>query len=257
MTKSPATKRLATAPLLYLAAVRQVLKHLEETQLPAIEQAADLVAHALANKGAVYCGEIGHGGQGDFLGRAGGLLALQPFNFQFVVNDKVAPALQDRPAPEPVDRELEAIRLAVRVSNLRAGDVLVTSSVSGRNRGPIELALACRAKGVRVIGFTAMAYTRKVTSAHPSGKRLFEVVDVAIDNGAPFGDAAVAIPGFEHKALPVSGVAMGVIGHMIWGRVMEKMAADGKAPTVFISHNREGGAEFNDRVKAQYQKRGY
>ena len=46
-------------------------------------------------------------------------------------------------------------------------------------------------------------------------------------------------------------------GWMIWGLVMEKMAAAGNAASVYISHNREGGPAFNDRMKAQYQKRGY
>ena len=93
--------------------------------------------------------------------------------------------------------------------------MLVLGSVSGKNCGPVELALACRAKGVKTVGVTAMAYSQKVDSVHPSGKKLGDVVDVAIDNGAPYGDAAVEIPGYSHKLLPVSGVSCAVIGHVL------------------------------------------
>ena len=83
------------------------------------------------------------------------------------------------------------------------------------------------------------------------------MVDVAVDRGAPYGDAAVDIPGYDHKLLPVSGVSMGVIGHMIFGRVMEKMAAAGNPPTVLMSFNREGGPEAYKKAVEQYETRGY
>ena len=244
-------------PLEYLKAVRGILDHLERSQLPAIERAAELVVDALTQKGAVFCAELGHGNQGDFINRAGGLAAVQPFSFNFAVNAPVADCLKDRPRPEPLDEKLEVVRCATRNSNLRAGDVMLVSSVSGRNAGPIQLALACREMGVKTIGFTSMGYTSRVESLDPSGKRLFEVVDVVIDIGAPYGDAAVQIPGYEFKLLPVSGVAMIVAGWMIWGRVMEKMAAAGNPPSVFISLNREGGTEFYEKSKAEFNKRGF
>ena len=164
---------------------------------------------------------------------------------------------QDRPRPASVERDLETVRLAVRASNLRAGDVMVMGSVSGKNRAPVELALACRDLGVKTIGLTSLEYSRKVTSLHPSGKRLFEAVDVAIDHGAPYGDAAVELAGYENKVLPVSGLACSAIGHMLWGRVMEKMAAAGCPATTFMSINREGGPEHHKRMVAQYEERGY
>ncbi len=248
---------MTTASLNYLHAVRDILTHLEQTQLPAIDHAADLVVQALANKGAVYCAEIGHGIQGDFIGRAGGLAAVQAFSHSFTIKDHVARALKDRPHQEPAVWAQEAIRLAVQTSSLCAGDVILIGSVSGRTRNSVELALACREKGVKTIGLTALAYTRQVTSAHPSGLKLCDAVDVVIDIGVPEGDAAVEIPGYEFKLLPVSGVANAVAGHLIFGSVMEKMAKLGQPATVFMSVNREGGADFYKKAVEQYEARGY
>ncbi len=247
----------SSAPLAYLSAIRSILDHLEKTQLPQIDRAADLVIHALTHKGAVWCAEIGHSTQNDFINRAGGLAAVQSFAQGFTVSETISDALKDRSRGENVERDLETIRHAIRVSQLRAGDVLLVGSVSGKNRAPVELALACRAIGMKIVGFTSLTYTAKVESLHPSKKKLCDVVDVAIDNGAPHGDAAVEIAGIEHKVLPVSGVAMDVAGWMLWARVMEKMSDAGNPPTTFQSINRAGGKAAYDKALAQYNQRGY
>jgi uncharacterized phosphosugar-binding protein len=241
----------------YLEAVRQILGHLEKTQLPAVDRAAGFIVDSLTNRGAVYCHSIGHGIEGDFINRAGGLAAVQPFTFSMNLNDPVPECLKSERGQAATDRDLEMVRLAVRTGNLKAGDSILVGSVSGRNRVPVELALACREKGVKVIGLTSMAYTSQITSLHPSGKKLFEVVDVAIDIGAPFGDAAVEVPGIRDKMLPVSGVGMAVAGWMIWGRVMERMSDQGKTPSVFISLNRPGSREYYDKNKAEWNQKGY
>jgi uncharacterized phosphosugar-binding protein len=152
---------------------------------------------------------------------------------------------------------MKEIRAGVATRNLCAGDVMLIGSVSGRNRDPIEFALACREKGIQTIGLTALAYSRQVASAHPSGQKLCDVVDVAIDIGAPYGDAIIEIPGYEIKLLPVSGVANAVAGHLIFGTVMEKMASLGHPATVFMSVNREGGPDFHQKAVEQFKARGY
>jgi len=156
-----------------------------------------------------------------------------------------------------VERDLESVRLAVQTSNMRAGDVLMLGSVSGKNRVPIELAIRCREIGVKVVAITSLTYTAQVESLHPSGKKLCDVADVVIDNGAPYGDAACELPGLEVRALPVSGVSAIVIGWMIWEAVIAKMAAAGTPPTVFQSFNRAGGPEFYKKMRDQYEERGY
>jgi len=143
------------------------------------------------------------------------------------------------------------------MSNIRAGDVVFVGSVSGRNIYPIETAIQCREIGARVIVLTALEYTEQVTSAHPSGKKLKDVGDLVIDICAPFGDASVEVEGLPTKALPVSGVAFITLMWMICGEAIEKMLARGLRPHVYMSHNREGGPEFNEHELAEYNKTGY
>jgi uncharacterized phosphosugar-binding protein len=241
---------------LYAEAVRKIIDHLETSQSDNIEKAAQLIVDALKNKGVVYCSEIGHSNQNDFLNRAGGLAAIQAFTYSFAANAPTPSSFAEERAADP-DQDLKAVRLAVEVSAMRKGDVLVLGSVSGKNRAPIEVAMACQAKGIKVVAFTSLTYTAQVQSLHPSGKKLCDVADVVIDNGAPYGDAAVAIPGMENNALPVSGSSSIIGGWMIFERVMTLMAASGDPATVFMSVNREGGMEKYQADVAKYQERGY
>lgn len=241
----------------YIDAVRNILDHYEKTEVEQVERAADLIVSCVEGGGAVFCANIGHGTQADFLSRAGGLALVRPFNYSFSVDAEPAECLKNRPRQVPFDQSAEVIRLALRSSQLRPGDVMLMGSVSGRSLEMVELALACHEMGIRTIGFTSMAYTREVESLHPSGKKLFEAVDVVIDNGAPYGDAAVDVDGLDYKALPVSGVSMDVAGWLVWERVLEKMMEAGKAPCVFMSVNREGGMEHYQKTLAEFDRRGY
>ena len=75
----------------YLEVVRDITRHIENTQTENIGAAADLIVDALTHKGVVYCAEIGHGNQYDFLNRAGGLAAVQHFQYTMSVNAQIAP----------------------------------------------------------------------------------------------------------------------------------------------------------------------
>ena len=241
----------------YLNTIRSLLDHYERTQMDAIERAAEIAADSVLNGGAVHLASIGHSNEQDFLNRAGGPAFLQALSFSMSINDPVADCLKNRPRGEPFDKECELVRLALRAGNLRRGDVVAVGSVSGRSVRPVAIALECRELGIHTIGFTSIAYTARIDSDHPSGKKLADVVDVVVDNGAPYGDAAVEIEGYDFPLMPVSGASMVVGGWMIWGRAMELMAERGKPASVFMSLNRPDGREVYDRNLERFNKLGY
>lgn len=241
----------------YAEVARETLERVAQTQLGAIRRAGEAVARALANGGVFWLYRLGHGGEQDLLHRAGGLVAARPFGFSLEVSSRPPKARRGRPGGECVEADLEAVRLAVRASEMRGGDVLLLSSVSGRNRVPVELAREARRLGVTVVGVTSREYTAQVESAHPSGEKLCDVADIVIDNCAPFGDACIEVEGYEHKALPISGLAHLLIAWMICGEAIERMAAMGKRPHVYQSVNRPGGGEYNERAERECDRLGY
>jgi uncharacterized phosphosugar-binding protein len=90
-------------------------------------------------------------------------------------------------------------RVLVEQSPLRAEDTLLIHSVSGRNAITIDVALAAKACGAKVIAITSLATAARVTSRHSSGKLLVDVADITIDNHCEYGDAAVSLPGMAQK----------------------------------------------------------
>ena len=241
----------------YLEEVHGLLERIRATQAEAIGAAAEAAANALANGGGFFVGPLGHGNEGDLLSRAGGLMALRPFNFSFHLDNPVADCLKDRPRPEPFDFDLETARLAVRASNLRAGDCLIVGSVSGRTPRPISTAIAARDAGVTVVAITSMEYTARVESAHSTGLRLCDVADIVVDNCVPYGDACLEVEGLAAPVFPLSGIATIVCCWMIVAGVIERLLARGLQPHVYLSVNREGGEAFNAAQLAEYNRLGY
>ncbi len=241
----------------YAQAVRDVTQRIEETQMDAIGEAAEAIADALSSGGAFWVHNIGHGGERELNHRAGGLVATKILSFGFNVSSPIAESLKGRPREEDVQPDLEAVRLAVRASEMRPGDVLIVASVSGRTARTVELARAASEMGITVVGLTSLEYTAEIESDHPSGDRLCDAADIVIDNCAPFGDAVLECDAYDHRVLPISGVAMITIGWMICAEVIERMKQRGTPPHVYMSVNRPGGREYNRQIESRYNELGY
>ncbi|WP_316496358.1 sugar isomerase domain-containing protein, partial [Enterococcus faecium] len=126
---------------------------------------------------------------------------------------------------------------------------------SGRNPIIIDLALAAKAKGVKIISLTNVQYSRSVTSRHSSGKRLFEVSDIVIDNHGDIGDACCELTGIVQKAGPSSTVIGAAILNTIIVEVCEQLIANGiKHPPIFYSANLDGGDLRNAELYEEYKE---
>ncbi len=68
-------------------------------------------------------------------------------------------------------------------------DMLFIVSNSGRNAAIVEMALKAKEEGVFRVAITSMEQSKANVSLHPSGQKLYQLVDVVLDNGAPDGDA--------------------------------------------------------------------
>ena len=89
-------------------------------------------------------------------------------------------------------------------------------SVSGRNPVAIDLALAAKEKGVRLIGITNRAYSASVSSRHSGGKKLMDLCDLVLDNHGEIGDACCSVEGLPVKV----GASSTVTGCLIANAVM-------------------------------------
>ena len=212
----------------------------------AIEEAAALAADAIAGGGIIHVFGSGHSAMvaKEITSRAGGLV---PVNQLIDTMEGVAERL-----PGYAETILRPYEMQYE---MRPGEAMIVVSNSGINPLPIEVATGARARGLRTIGISNVAQSRAATSLHPSGKRLFEVVDVSIDTHAAPGDAAVSLPNSEQRSGATSTIAGAFVVNLLMLRVVELLVARGVVPPVLMSKNLPGADENNARLVAAHRDR--
>jgi len=241
---------LAPPALEYLAAARGGLDELIAREAPNLAQASAWMAEAIEAGGLIRIFGTGHSRllAEEIFFRAGGLAPTDA-----ILEDSVS-GYHDVSKSELTERIEGYGQLIVEHRRLAAQDVLIIVSQSGRNAVPIDVANAARARGVRTIGITSIAHASAQPSRHSSGRHLHEVVDLAIDNGAPAGDCAVTLANGVPVG-PLSGVLGAAIVQTLVIGAADRLLADGVDPPVFRSGNVDGGREVSQRLLDQYWDR--
>ena len=239
----------------YFDMIQAKLAELREAEAENIARVANACAEAMLRGGVVHIYDTGHIINSELIMRAGGLAGFTPFNFGLNVNNPNS--YREREAKATPDTEVDIIALALKQSNIRAHDVLIIGSVSGKSVRPVELALQARSMGVTVVAMTSREYSDRLKSDHPSGKRLFEAADMVIDNHAPYGDAMLDVKGIDRKLCPASGICAAAAMWAVMAGCVEAIIAAGKTPSVYSSVNLPDGPEQVKRIQKEYKEKGY
>lgn len=237
----------------YYEEIKKILDCIIETQSENITSGAKLISDALINGGAIYLYDHGgHSLQYEGIGRAGGPMFLQPLTFNLNINIPIHPLR----VPKETREIYEIVDVVLKNSPLKVGDVIIIGSVSGRNPLPVELAIKAKEFGIKTIGITSITYSKAFSSRHPSGKRLFEVVDVAIDNCGVIGDAILEVEKLPVKICPTSGISGIFILWLLIADVIELLLEKGIRPHIYKSINFDDAKEFNEKELSEYKKTG-
>ncbi len=238
----------------FFAVARDAVAQVERTQLGAIQRAAAVLAGRMRSGGVIQVFGTGHSRAFamEMAGRAGGLVPVHAMYLGDLVLSGRHPV--DEVKGPSFERRPEIARELFGLYDIRPQDAFVVVSSSGRNGSTVEMALIAAEKKLPVVVVTSMAHTSAVTSRHPSGKRLFELADVVIDNCAPFGDAVLDM-GQGSKVCAVSSITGAVIAQALTAEIVACYQQHGEQPPVLVSANVDGADEHNARVRAQYGSR--
>lgn len=236
----------------YFDGLIAVLHRIEQEQANNIREAGLLVAAALSAGGVIHTFGTGHAHliAEEAFYRAGGIAAVNPILDERLIFLKGA--LESTRA----EREHGLARELIGRENVSAEDAAIIISNSGRNAVPVEMALEMKALGVKVIAITNLEQSRESTARHSSGKRLYEVADVTIDNCVPTGDALLALPGMNTKIGPASTVAGAAIINSVIIEAVAELGQRGVPVPVLPSANVEGVSEETLRdILGPYKER--
>ncbi len=234
----------------YFDNLQKILARIMSEQLENIEKAARAVADTLENGGRVHTFGTGHSHilAEEIFYRAGGLVNVNPIlESSLMLHESAAKST-----------ELERLEgygeILFDHHSIKQNDILFLFSNSGRNGVAIDLALIAKQRGVKTVVITNMEHTMQGASRHSSGKKLFELGSIVIDNCGCHGDASIEIREINRNVAPTSTAAGAAILNAIEARAVELMVSDGYTPEVFSSSNVDGGDEINNAYIAKYKK---
>jgi uncharacterized phosphosugar-binding protein len=238
----------------YLDALAPIIARVSEQSGGAVQAAADLVVASLRAGGVVQAFGTGHSEAlaMEFAGRAGGLVPTNRISLRDVV-------IFGGESPEVLgdgllERDPSIAHHLYDLAAVAAADLFVIGSNSGVNGAIVEFARLVKERGHRLIAITSFTQTAGVDSRHPSGAKLVDHADVALDNGAPYGDAVLPLPG-GGTACAVSSITAALLAQLVVAEVVRRLLQAGEAPPVYVSANVPGGYEHNSTLEARYAGR--
>lgn len=234
----------------YFENLQKILTRIATEQIDNIENAARAVADTLENGGRIHTFGTGHSHMlaEEIFYRAGGLVNVNPIL-------ETGLMLHESASKSTALERLEGYgEILMDDYDVKKGDLLFLFSNSGRNGVAIDLALIAKEKGIKTVVITNMEHTMQGKSRHSSGKKLYELGAIVIDNCGCVGDASMLIPEIGRNVAPTSTSAGAAILNAIEARAVEMMFADGFTPEVFSSSNVDGGDEINNAYVAKYKK---
>ena len=235
----------------YFNEIKRILENVENSEAEKMKKTSSYMADTIKNDGIIHLFGCGHSHilTEEVYYRAGGLVPIRPILHE--------PLMLHEGALKSSELE-RSVNYAVKFmehQDIRSGDLMFVISTSGRNPVPVDVALYGRKYGATVIGITSKEYSSSQHSRHPSGKHLYDVVDLVIDNHSPAGDAIMSHHRISEKFSPSSTVAGASILNAIISEAVVLLAESGYTPPIFLSGNMEGADAHNQKLVEKYKDR--
>jgi len=136
--------------------------------------------------------------------------------------------------------------------DLRASDIVLIGAFTSDNPDEIRVARFSRDVGAYTVAFCPYG-----TDGDASGVRLFKEVDAAFNSYSDESAGVIAVPGFDEKVSPLSGLTGNLIHWMLTAQWTDHMARRGEMPYYWQGYHENGGQEYDKAVLPFFEKRGY
>ena len=223
----------------YLDQIAGILSRIEVEESVALDRATDAVADVVCRDGIVHVFGCGHSHLAalDTFYRAGGLACVSP-----VLDEDLM--LHDGAAKSSRMEKMSGIAAEVyRRHDVKAGDLFVVISASGKNAAPVEMLRAAKAAGVKTGAISSSAY-------RVHGAVLLDEADIPIDCKVPHGDAVIDVGAAKMGGLSTYASLFILNSILIEGA--KKAVARGVTPPIYVSGNVEGGTARNVALEKRY-----
>jgi uncharacterized phosphosugar-binding protein len=244
----------------WLNNVRTIMDQIEQTQMEAIFQAAEVMANSIEAGRWVHTFGCGHATLPieEMYPRIGGFVGFHPMielPLSFFTRITGEMGVHQFVFLERVEGYGVEIMKGYQFDSR---DTMWLFSHSGINNVNIDIALEAKKKGMTVIAYGSVHGARGKQTRHSSGKTIFDVADLVVDTCAPVEDAAVPLKNHKDKIGPVSTMAFVTTVWMTVTTVAEILADRGVKLFIHPSHNVPGDNTARERLEealAEYKRR--
>lgn len=214
-----------------------------------LDECAKQLAYTVKNDGVIHVFGCGHSqmfGE-ELCFRTGGLV---PVNAIMIPQYNIYPRARLSQMMERCEGFAPAV---LDTMNTSEHDTMIIVSVSGRNAAGIDMALAAKEKGMKVICVTSLAYSTQVESRHSSGKLLKDVCDIVLDICGVKGDSVLQHEQVSEKFCSTSTVVAMTLLVGVVGEAIQILADQGINPPIWVSGNLDRGDEINNEYMKKYK----
>lgn len=214
-----------------------------------IEKASEICADAVLKERLIHVFGCGHSQMFamEVFYRAGGMV---PVNALLIPHLSLSPKAKLSTFQERVEGFSQEY---LELENTSSDDAMIIVSISGRNAAVVDMALAAKEKGMKVIALVSEQFSSKVSSRHSSGKNLKDVADVVIDIKCVEGDACLSLEGLPTKFNGTSTVLGMTVMNALIARCIEICVDKGYNPPIYVSSNLDEGDDINKKYIKDYQ----
>ena len=256
MTTRPTAPDVASIMQTYSEVIAEYLNAIRVGGQEAVRAGASLVADKVIRDELVYV--YGPGGHSNLAAqevffRAGGLANVS------AILDSGTMLADGALRSMNVERTPGYGRLVIADNGLGSGDLMILVNAYGINAALIDAALACRERGVTLIGVSSRAHAEQTPSDHPARhpgrQNLHDLVDVHVDTLVPVGDAVLSIEGVIDDVGAISTFANAYAMQSIMVCAIAEVRSRGAEPTVWRSANAPDGDTRNGRFVDRFRHR--
>ena len=229
----------------YYTRANEMLATAREKNAPAIARLAPLLGASVARGEVIHTFGSGHSEiiAREIVGRAGGLVCITS------INDPTAGFIENL-----VGYGTKLVERYDRQYELRAGEVVIVISNSGKNASPIEVALHAKKKGCVVVGLCSLAMSTTAKTVHPGAQNLHALCDYVLDNGGVPGDTVMKLTDDIFTGPTSTFIGSSILNWLMLS-TMEWLKTNGHELPVLRSQNIPGAIEHNRAVGAKYKHR--
>ncbi|MBI5382414.1 MAG: sugar isomerase domain-containing protein [Opitutae bacterium] len=237
-------------------ALTGLIDRFEAEQQATLGQAAEWMANACAEDRLIYL--FGGGGHTclvmqELFWRAGGLANLCPM-LDFAIHPATPAYLY-----LGHERMHDVGNHVVDYYGVKQGDLVLLFHSYGFNAPTIDAALESKRRGAKVVAISSSDWHRSVPRdfpiRHRSGKTLFDIADVCIDDYVPYGDTVIQVDGFPQPITGISSTIDFYIAHRLEMECVKACVRRGVVAPVWRSANIPGGDAYNAKLREKYNPR--